>query len=415
MAGIIFIQRYRRLAALLSLSLLALISAGCGQASVANGKPLTSATPTPTFFKHVSTPQPTPTFVPTPIPSPLVDARTAWGTISPVATVSTRVDATHIFQPTGITPDGKTLVGVLQPVDASGQIAQGQSTQAGLLDVASQRFTAIGVSSDPNYPPGCCQSDGRFVVATDSTAPGATCGICHVRIWSYDTATRQLWQVAVGGQYQGILGTYLNHGLLVMSTGEGVQLQVADLAARTIHALPQPTANGQSQVWVSAFVWPYLVYYHQTNAGADPHVYNLVTNQETPLAQVADLLRRYPAFSSTMTISGNTLFVVIRPPEATFAQMYETDHFDASGASLRLLGSTSAAGDGWANDRIVAGSGITALWDRAEARFVQFGSHAGILMLAGNFLAVEQDVPTGNSVAATQVDVYDTSRFPVLQ
>ncbi len=121
------------------------------------------------------------------------------------------------------------------------------------MNIATRRFTSIGISDSPDYSFGCCIADGHFLLMEQDTAPGATCGQCHKVYWSYDMDTGQKYRVASGTDFQMVEDTYLSHGLLVMGTGDGVK--VADLATHSIAAIPGLDASAQPV----AFSWPYLL------------------------------------------------------------------------------------------------------------------------------------------------------------
>lgn len=334
--------------------------------------------------------------------SPSATIQQAWGPNATQATLTTRLDATHVFVAQGLTPDGTRLLGYEYTLTSSGTVADTVPAQAGLLGMATKAFTAIGLATSPEYPPVIFQSDGRYVVAMDSNQPGATGAALHERYWAYDMLTHQIRVVAVGAQYQGISSARLSHGLLVMSTGLGIQ--VADLGARTIKPLP----GTATQTLVMAYTWPYVV-------DGSTQVHDLATGQVVPLPQLPPT----PIGSSEwgMGISGDTVFYSESSPQLT--TLYELDHLLAAGPQWRLVGAFGAdlGGIVGANARVVALR--AAAWDRAEGQFVTFGITSGGTpgygdALNGDYLALFQPVGAGGTPGVLRVDVYDTARLPVL-
>jgi hypothetical protein len=377
---------------------------GSGPQPTANVKPVPSLNPTPTLGKRVVTPPPT--VMPSGMFTLVATVQIAWGTNAVKQSLTTRVDATHIFWVSNISPDGRSLLGYEYAV-AGGSPDPGVPAQAGVFDLASRRVTTIGVSGTVGYPPGCCMDDGRFLVATDSTQPGATCGICHVRYWSYDTQTGTLWQVAVGGQYQGIDTAYLDHGLLVLGTG-GEGIEVADLAARHI----TPLAGVPPDVNLLAYRWPYVVYVQPLGSSrSETMARDLTTGVVTPLPQV-------DALSGAMILTGDILFISVLSEDNQVTTLYEMDHFLSSGAQPRQLGRyLGAAGVTAANDRLVSLG--TVLYDRLEGLFVSLGPDSGQggpgAALAANHLATFQvrgGTPGGD--VPQQVAIFDTTQLPEL-
>jgi hypothetical protein len=392
-----------RAAGALYILVLAALVAGCG-VSAGAGADGTASAARPTAPPSTVTPAPSGSYA--------VDVQTAWGPGAAIALLKSPMDARHVFVASGITPDGHALLGFEYVPDARGIAASPVPAQAGLLDITSERFTAIGVSATPNYAPGCCQSDGRFLVASDSTAPGATCGVCHLRLWSYDTTTRQLWQVAVGSQYGDILGAFLSHGLMLLVTGAGDRLYVANLAARTIAPLTLPGIPAQTQVFVATFSWPYLVYnFNQASGTPATRAFDFVTRHEIALAGVTSLAAS-SGVQLTGSLTGDTLFFALAPANGSLTRLYQLDHLMASGASPRLLATYAAGGEGvqTANDRLVALRSV--VWDRAQGRFVDFGASMRVLGLAGSFLVVGDQRGAQGDNASPQFVIYDTSRLP---
>ena len=112
------------------------------------------------------------------------------------------------------------------------------------MNIATRRFTSIGISDSPDYSFWLLYSRWAF------PAYGTRYG-CRVRraasatkfYWSYDMDTGQKYRIASGTDFQMVEDTYLSHGLLVMGTGDGVK--VADLATHSIAAIPGLDASAQ--------------------------------------------------------------------------------------------------------------------------------------------------------------------------
>lgn len=371
---------------------------------------LPTGKPTPAVTKNI-TPIPTTsaTF------SPVTDVHIAWGTTGAVATVNTSIDDSHTFQLGGIMPGGKTLVGYQYTRDRGTGLWG--ITQVGLFDVATKRFTPIDVPVNPNYPPTCCQTDGRFVVVDDSDQPGVTGDILHERYWVYDLTTGEARQVATGGgTFEGILDAHLSHGLLALSTGAG-RIEIADLTTRTITPLPRTAIDPR----VLAFTWPYLVYSQYPAAGAssvEVLVHDFSTQRDTTLAALAHLDNA--SAGASMALVGDTLFYVTAQgdEQQVAAALHRVDHA-LSGtphASQIALFPWDPGQLRDANARLVNFG--TAAWDEAQGRFVVFESNTGggggyLMELSGDFLAVAQPAEAPGHPYVQQVTIYDTARLPV--
>jgi hypothetical protein len=367
----------------------------------------TGANPTATFGKPIVTPRAT--VAPSGPFTRVVSMQQAWGAQAAVRSFMTQVDNTHLFWATGISPDGKSLLGYEYAI-SGGEPDMSVPAQAGLLDTANLHLTAIGVSQSPGYPPGCCDDDGRFLLATDSTAPGATCGLCHQRYWSYDTQTGTLWKVAVGTDFQMIQQVYLDHGLLVLGTGDGIE--VADLAARHI----APLAGVPAAVDLLFYRWPYVLYTQPSGTsgpGALVSVFDLTTNTARALPQV-------DALNGQLFLVGDTLFATTLTQDEQVTTLYEMDHFLSSDAQSRELG--RYLGDIYitgANDRLVVFSG--AIYDLLKGVFVSYGTASSQNLppggragaLAGTYLATF-NLKGGTPVGASPqlVTIYNTATLP---
>lgn len=341
--------------------------------------------------------------------SPSVSAQTAWGSPPDKQTFTTRIDATHFFAADGILPDGHTLLGDSLTVNGDGTLSQTGTARAGLFDAETRHFTPIGVSAREPYMPECCVTDGRFVVATDSDAFGATCGLCHLRYWSYDTETGTLRQVATGSDFEEIMGSAMSHGLLAMWTFEGIQ--VANLATGTITRLNIAPASLMQPI--RAFSWPYLVYSIEEANGTTPiRVRDMRTGKDETLAVPG-------TDRTTLAIAGETLFAAVTTSDGGMTTLYQMDNI-LSGAGGWHTIATSAGGlglTGEANDRLVACGAV--VWDRAERRFVtldmsQSGS-GGVISFNGNYLmiGISPAAERSTDLTGSHVVVYNTDTLPV--
>lgn len=375
------------------------------------GKATPTATVSPTATKPATpTAQPTPTHAPA--FSPLADVGVAWGTHGATATVTTQIDDTHTFEAYAITPDGATLIGYERSRGSGAQLWD--ITAVGLFVVATRRFTAMNIPVDPNVPPGCCLTDGRFVIVQTSDQPGAAGAIFHVRFWAYDRTTGQTWVIATGSQYHGILNAYLSHGLFVFGTNDGT-IQVADLATRTITPLPMPPLGA-----LVAFNWPYVVYL-QNDSAVSPSpvvVHDLTTKRDVTLAALA----RLPQSTDTtgMALADDTLFFTVTPENGPATTLYQLDHLlspDAQAQPIATLPTSAFSGLVSADDRLVLFVGAAA-WDRVEQRMVTFGGNTGggggfRMMASGGYFALQQPPDAPGIPYAELVTIFDISQLPV--
>lgn len=374
------------------------------------GKATPAATAAPTATKPA-----TPTALPTQPPafSPLADVGVAWGTQGATATVTTQIDDAHTFEAYAIMPDGATLIGYERSRGSGAQLWD--ITAVGLFDVATKRFTAMNIPVDPNFPLFCCQTDGRFVIARDSDQPGAAGAIFHVRFWAYDRVTGQVWVVATGSQYHGILNAYLSHGLLVFGANDGT-IQVADLGARTITPLPMPPVGAL----VLAFNWPYVVYL-QNGSAVSPSpvvVHDLTTHRDVTLAALARLPQSVD--TTGMALSGDMLFFTMTPENGRATTLYQLDHLLSPDAEAQPIATLPASAFGdlvSANDRLVLFVGAAA-WDRVEKRMVTFGGNTGggggfRMMASGGYFALQQPPDAPGIPYVELVTIFEISRLPV--
>jgi hypothetical protein len=371
-----------------------------GRSTVPGGK-------TPVASQAIS-PSPAPTLPPAPAPAKAVDARTAWGP-NAATTISTRIDATHMMEVGGVTPDGRNLLGYSITLRSSGQVDQNIPAEAGFMDITTRKFTPIGLTEFVFYTHHCCTADGHYLLMAQDTAPGTTCGLCHLDYWIYDMNTGQKYRVARGTDFQMVESAFLSNGMLVLGTGEGVK--VANLATRALTSISRIPASAQ----VAAVSWPYVLYRSQDTV-PQTHLFDLSTNHDVVIAQID---ASYVAPGSVL-LSGNTLYLVAEqpslpgtPPDAsTPGTLYELVGFTNPAATLQavatykdqLVAST-------ANARLVFFAGLDSLaWDRAEQRFVLMGTS---FALSGNYLVTNTDGAAGNGSVPASVNIYDTATLPL--
>jgi hypothetical protein len=269
----------------------------------------------------------------------MVSIAQAWGAHAATAMFSTQLDATHYMPGGSLAPDGRSLYGyMLRPVTRA-TIAT-VPAEAGVLDIASHRFTPIGVASLPkcvgtscqdtgtaDFYIDCCHSDGRFLIAMSTGYPGPDCGGC---LYSYDQRTGARYQVIPARQYQGVSAYLLDRGVLVAGTGVGIV--IADLAGRTIKQLPGTNSDTQ----LDAFTWPYVVYgtprgAEQTTTTITPlRVFNIATGATTALPQV---------IGSILALADATLYYVAAPDDTHpgALSLNELDNLATPGARPRVL------------------------------------------------------------------------------
>jgi hypothetical protein len=389
-------------------------------------RPLVKATETAVRPTATSVP-PTPSPTPAGPFSSSVSYKSAWGPHAVIASYNMNLDATHRFAPSSLSPDGSMLLG------GEWITTSNSSTfQAGYLDLATRRFTAIGVS-DGGDPVECCSSDGRFLVVNDSSAPGAPGSQQYYRYWAYDLETGHLRLVATAHQFGGaVFWALLSRGLLVLATNEG--LQVANLAAGTIAPL-RVSKPGQYQL--GAFAWPYLVY-HLLGQLSPYRLYNFVTGVDAPFTA-------FQAFSdahfssaqgqgglqtlgdSSYLISGDSMEASVVAGQVVsmtgvvtnngVTTIYALDHILSGGTGQRVLATFNGDLGGiiGADPRLMVG--VNAVWDLTLRTVVTFPEYlirdvgqvpdSGILSFAGGYLAVAQG-NTGNE----RVLIFNSSTLP---
>jgi hypothetical protein len=366
---------------------------------------------TPVVTQPIS---PAPTLPPAPVPSKAVDALTAWGPTA-ATTISTRIDATHIMEVGGITPDGRDLLGYSITLTANGQVDQHTPAEAGFMDITTRKFTSIGLTDSVLYSHNCCTADGHYLLMAQDTAPGATCGLCHLTYWSYDMNAGQKYEVARGTDFQMVESAFLSNGMLVLGTGDGVK--VANLATHALTSISQIPASAQ----VASVSWPYVLYRTQ-DAVPQTHLFNLSTNRDAVIAQLDP---GYVAPSSVL-LAGDAIYVVVEQPSlletptslpgtatASFpGALYELDGVTNPAATLRAVATyKDQLVVSNANARLVLFSGPDGpVWDRAEQRFVRLGT---FLALSGSYLVTNTSGAAGTGSVPASVDIYDTATLPV--
>lgn len=362
-----------------------------------------TATATPIATSTPVTPSPTPL-----LPPPGVGE--SWGANAALTTFSTQLpQSTLVFQATGITPDGKTLLGVLINPAPGGHTG---SAQAGILDVASKHFTSIGLPiSDVITPPVCCQTDGRFVVASDFDQQGTDCGPCHVRYWAYDLQTGQSRQVAKGSTNNGINHAWLDSGKLLLAFTDG-SFQIVNLATGT----SGPPAFAIQPPGILAFAWPYVIHTGVAAGSVYPHALNLSTGTDTDLSAFTGPLPTTSGAASAVVVGDSLIYAA--SPHGTGLSITQLAHFATPGAQPAPLG-TFPDNRGIlqaANARLISFQGSTLVWDRQANHLVQTstattGSSATVA-LAGHFLVVCE--PGASPLLPMQVTIYDTATLPAL-
>jgi hypothetical protein len=344
-------------------------------------------------------------------------ATQSWGPTAATLSFDLPSSNTQVFQASAITPDGRLLLGDM--ITSTGQGTRPQQLAGYFTASATGQFTSIGLSSAGD--PVCCQPDssGRYLMATDSTAPGATGSSGHVRYWIYDLQTHKIRMVAAGADYQMISNGFVDHGLLVLSTGLGIE--IANLASQTI-ALYGPGANtNTTQSTIYAYKWPYMVYdiYDSARSTNTLHAYNFQTRADSVIAA--------PGTYSNYRVIGDTLFVarqIMQGSQIQGYQVYEMDHFATAGAQSRLIATYPGQGDGiiGANDRLIAFQGTYPwVWDRGENHFVALPTTAipnGASFaeaLSGNEFAFFTNTKPSSSAlpGPQQVTFYDTTKLPL--
>jgi hypothetical protein len=350
----------------------------------------------------------TPTWTASPTPTALLGVTQSWGPTAAQLTLTTQLDATHIFQATAITPDGTLLLGLSNDTVH-------HTSQAGYLRVATKTFQAMGNTGALKLnSPYCCVTDGRFVLLTDTIVSGATCANCNLRYSVFDLMNDTLRQVAVGSSFGGISNAMLDHGVLLLQTVTA-GLQMLDLTTPT----PTPTAfialdaAAPAPLGLVAFTWPDVIYRVAPTPGAPSltlRLRDLATQRDIPLVATSDPIPVNARVSAVLT--NDTLFLAF--PQHGTLQVDEWDHATTGGTTLKPL-ATYPDSDGTllaANARLVTLMGAYPFaWDRAQAHWVALTQTADVTTetLAGHFLAVMMGAGTA---APQHITLYDTDALP---
>jgi hypothetical protein len=277
----------------------------------------------------------------------MVSIAQAWGPNAATATFSTQLDATRYMPSFGLAPDGRSLDGYRLTQVPPAKIAT-TPAEAGVLDIASHRFTPIGVASLPKCPGtscqdtgsgpyylNCCQTDGRFLIVQSTGYPGPDCDGC---LYAYDQQTSRLNEIIPAKQYQGVSISLIDRGALVARTGLGIV--VVDLATQAIKRLSGTTGDTD----LDAFSWPYVIYgspggaQHTTTASTPLQLYSVATGATTALPQVT---------GNILSLTGATLYYVDTPTNADGASsgpatLNALDNLAMPGARPRTLATLSA-------------------------------------------------------------------------
>ncbi len=366
-----------------------------------------------------------PTFAPTlPPTSPAISAQQAWGPNAAIMTLNTQLDATHAFRATAISPGGRYLLGYafLEPDSKSST-----SRVTGYFDLTTRRFTALGIPQPSHFPPDCCTMDTHYLLDIEDTAPGTTGGPNSLAYYSYDLNTKTLWQFAQGTDYGQVVRVLGDHGLVLLGTGQGIE--VVDLTTHHVTQLQVPV-SGATDAGPWAFTWPYIVYSVSQPGGggtSTTRARDLETGQDIALPQMDAIDGGAMGIAGPMSIAGDTLFIAQAVTNVTnnpqigqyVTTLFEDDAFFTSSAPPRRLASYAGELRAIANARLVSmGTGNAEgaiVWDRAEQRFVQVAASINpsyaiqpTASLAGHFLAVMQPLDPNSVSSAQQVTIYDT-------
>lgn len=377
-----------------------------------NGKVTTTATGTPT-----GKPTPTPTFSATPGVPNFVTAAQAWGP-NAGSTFSTALDAQHIFVTDRVAADGTAIYGndILLPANQS----QGFTGATGALTIATKQFTPFAglMPAGTMGSPSCCYTDGRYLLATDNSQPGGTCGPCHTRLWAKDMQTGEVRKLVDGGIGQTAFDV---HGVVlyqnVITTNGFLSLDIATGASTPLANMPDPAKNS---VGLQSFAWPLIVYTstpQNQNAATTEHIHNVTTGADITLDMLTGV-QGDPASTHIATLSGDTLFYTSQVGNAV--TVYQLDHPMTAGVQPHALGTYQAGlGDlAAANARLLIFNGLyTFAWDRVQQRFVLLESHtndpAGTThvgsSLTGDWLMVHEQA---GFLAPQTVTLFNSANLP---
>lgn len=430
-------------------------------------RPATASTPTVVLPTPVATnqfgkpvyPTVTPALVTLPPMTPSVSAATAWGALSPAATVQTPSAANTLFSFDALSPDATTLIGT--QLDHADPGTGREDVYLISYDIASHTYRRLGPQWTGYGAPwgGAASVSARYIIYVFNSQPGATCGVCNNTLWTYDRQTGATWKIDPGAQYSGALGDIVSGDHIAFTSIEE-QVWVADPAARQVTlSLPvgaqpasptAPSTTPQAGVRLDGFVWPNLIYEYsppQTNPNT-PVVTSLrITNLQTHVTTIVS-----PSLSETLgfqnsaamssgvswaTLSGDTLYIGAgtnangvdqrgATVQATFGTLYRITHvFSGANAGqpetlARWMDtSTTASPAGTLNARLILlGSGY--VWDIAEGKLVQLpstsatASQTQTASLSGEYLMLTHTVNTSDPQTPTTVGaIYDTATLPV--
>jgi hypothetical protein len=415
---------------------------GIGRQPLPGGTPTAgAATATPTWFKKIS-PTETPALVQIPTFTPSLSAAQAWGAFDPALTVTLKLNGAGGFLPAVFSPDLSTIGGVI--FNSAGN----EPVQLAYYTVATGAITRLspawhGYGGEPWG--GVLSIDSHYIIYGFNSQPGATCGVCHNTLWSFDRATGKTWQFNAGTAGELLDYTSANH--VVFASVEG-QVWVADIVAHTVNvALPigaQPaTASSPPgpDERILGFQWPYLEY-AETSA-ATPNASQPVTTMNIlDLASGVKTLITAPIIDNSgkrvdpnatpeeLALTGNTLYAVVHTTlngvdasgtsvNINYGALYQLNDAFTPGNSFTTLAIWPEKDSGgcltvMANARLVClNSGY--FWDVAQSRLVK--ASLGNAYLSGSYiLSIDPYIlstdPYGPVPRQTiHAYAYDTSRF----
>lgn len=353
-----------------------------------------------------ATSQPPETVTATPFSLPTISQ--TWGGSAEVRSFSTAIDATHVFDSGGITPDGRFLLGN-QITLGTGENAG--TARTGLYEIATHQFTSFGLADQQvGAQNQCCLTDGRYMIAVENSTPNDACAICHVRYWSYDVQSGQSRLVASGETYNGIAWALIDHGILSLQTASG-DIEIANLVNGTIAPLSGVSADGAV---LQALSWPYLLYAKTDADVVGYHMRNLTSGIDVELYQLDDNAIREG--NVTYALLGDTLFIATVRGGTT---LREIDHVMSNDAPVHIVANTMIGNDETlpliVNARLVVFAGDHPFaWDRLADRFVALTSSMDktSVLLSGDYLATVRDGETGLT-SPQQVALYNTLTLPL--
>lgn len=412
----------------------------------ATGRTPTAPAPTASNGKP-NFPTTTPALVTMPSFTPSISTDAAWGTLSPVATYQTPQVANMQFTLDTLSPDATTLAGTEMNVIAP--TASG-IPQVYLIsyDIASHTYKRLGPhwTGYAGSPWGGANAlDSRYIVYGYNSQPGATCGVCHNTIWSYDRLSGASWEVNAGNGYSGALGELVSGDHVAFTSASG-QMWVADLATQQVTQAIPASEPANADIRLMGFTWPYLIYSVQssTQTGGQFSTTLKMRNMQTnsvfvypPTLESTLASQSGPGISSGLSwvaMIGATLYFTMSttltgvdsagaPVNSAYGTLFRINHIFSSGQTPEFLArwqiSQADAGDTPAvNQRlIVLGSGY--IWDAQEGKLVRLNPAGAVLTvgatLSGNYLRLTR-VMNPNALQAGAIyqgSIYDTTTLPV--